>query len=158
MLKLHFRESSLLSTLFSLVMATSLPSSSATTSLDTDQHDAVSAIKPELPSQDYSPAENYTPSRQPGSAPPVPPDELLDPFLASSRVWQAIPQDARRAFLNYPTPPASPRQSSRSPRRTDLLPNEYANRTERLPEGTSLMIANCSTSSSTTSSDATAFP
>ena len=140
-------------------MATSLPSSSATTSLDTDQHDAVSAIKPELPSQDYSPAENYTPSRQPGSAPPVPPDELLDPFLASSRVWQAIPQDARRAFLNYPTPPASPTTVFFDLRVAQLF---FKTKTligqKRLPEGTSLMIANCSTSSSTTSSDATAFP
>lgn len=44
-----------------------------------------------------------------------------EPFAEANRIWDAIPQEARYAFscfLKYPTPPNSPRRTSRSPCRT----------------------------------------
>ena len=103
-----------------LLMATSSTPRSATPSSASGTCPVFGDLPPDRPVHDHSTASNRALSHQPGSPSLSPPDDVHDPFAASLHAWQAIPQDARRAFcyfLNYPTPPASPPRSSRSPRR-----------------------------------------
>ena len=133
--------------------STSPLSSSTTTLCRTDEHDVMVVKKPQPRKQGHLHTANTTSSNPTSFAPHAFPDDALDPFSASLRVWNAIPQEARRAFsyfLNYPTPPSSPRRSSRSPRRSATSSSDLFPQNEQLPEGTPLVT---STSSSTSSED-----
>ena len=125
---------------FPLLMTTSWTPSSATLSSASGTTQALDDPQPDRPRHDHSKESHHVLAHQPGSPSLSHPDDVHDPFAASLCAWLAIPQDARRAFccyfLNYPTPPASPRQSSRSPRRQAFPPSEHLDQTDyqgRLP-------------------------